>query len=387
MDVLAQGRPRLFTYLAVCGIAMALGWGIRGQFGHENGAMIPGILGALAIALVSPDGRRRNRVAALGVAGGLGMAVGGVMSYGGLVLDLSQSATAVRAVLALAAKGAIWGGIAGGAIGMALSRTRYRRLDLLWLAPVVAFWWVTGNRPEFDSLSEGDMSLELALTLAAFLIWLATVKRDRAATFVSVCLMIGFGVGCPLGFGLMALFSPTEIPIDWWKVAELVWGLCGGLALGVAAYVLDEDWSRPAEVAWGWTTWLGLVFLVWWAPFRNGYNTMTYWAYEQDAVPDTAVTHYVVAVLVVLFVLVAAIDLVRRTPGPRTVTVLVFLWVLWSTFAFQFLKTWYPSHTESNNWTQLTFVLCGIALSAYATARWRWPRTVCPYSQGSSRQR
>ena len=33
-------------------LAMGLGWGIRGQFGHETGAMVPGALVGLALAVV-----------------------------------------------------------------------------------------------------------------------------------------------------------------------------------------------------------------------------------------------------------------------------------------------------------------------------------------------
>lgn len=84
MDLLAVKRTRLRTCIWVCGLAMAVAWGIRGQYGHERGVMIPGVLGALAVVLVTPDARKRSRMPALGIAGGLGMAIGGVLSYGSI---------------------------------------------------------------------------------------------------------------------------------------------------------------------------------------------------------------------------------------------------------------------------------------------------------------
>ena len=43
------------SWLAVLFVALALsiGWGVRGNWGHEYGAMIPGALAAMAAVLVS----------------------------------------------------------------------------------------------------------------------------------------------------------------------------------------------------------------------------------------------------------------------------------------------------------------------------------------------
>ncbi len=46
-------------------LAHAIGWGIRGNFGHEDGAMVPGVLPALALCIACDSramvqGRRRR---------------------------------------------------------------------------------------------------------------------------------------------------------------------------------------------------------------------------------------------------------------------------------------------------------------------------------------
>ena len=45
-------RERM-AYFFVTALALSIGWGIRGNFGHEYGAMIPGALAAMAVVLLS----------------------------------------------------------------------------------------------------------------------------------------------------------------------------------------------------------------------------------------------------------------------------------------------------------------------------------------------
>jgi hypothetical protein len=45
---MGQGRSSLVRSMVLCALTLNLGWGIRGNFGHAYGAMIPGALAALA---------------------------------------------------------------------------------------------------------------------------------------------------------------------------------------------------------------------------------------------------------------------------------------------------------------------------------------------------
>jgi hypothetical protein len=67
--------------LLVAGLSMSIGWGIRGNYGHETGAMLPGALAAIAICLLSNREDWRERVAYFALFGGLGWGLGGSMSY------------------------------------------------------------------------------------------------------------------------------------------------------------------------------------------------------------------------------------------------------------------------------------------------------------------
>ncbi|MDG2390392.1 MAG: hypothetical protein P8M30_13875, partial [Planctomycetaceae bacterium] len=62
-------------------LSLSIGWGIRGNFGHEAGAMIAGALSAMAVALVSGREDWRERVMYFGFFGGLGWGFGGSIAY------------------------------------------------------------------------------------------------------------------------------------------------------------------------------------------------------------------------------------------------------------------------------------------------------------------
>jgi hypothetical protein len=78
---MGTARRSLLRSAVLCGLALSIGWGIRGNFGHSHGAMIPGALAAIAAAVISgrPDWWRR--AGTFGMFGAVGWAFGGRMSY------------------------------------------------------------------------------------------------------------------------------------------------------------------------------------------------------------------------------------------------------------------------------------------------------------------
>src|ERR1044071_7357499 len=67
-----------FTFTA---LSLSIGWGIRGNFGHEFGAMIPGALAAMAAVLLSRREDWWRRIAYFAFFGALGWSFGGSLSY------------------------------------------------------------------------------------------------------------------------------------------------------------------------------------------------------------------------------------------------------------------------------------------------------------------
>ena len=74
--------PRVISGILLVGLAMSVGWGIRGDYGHEAGAAIPGALLGLAVCLASGREDWWRRASIMGLCGAIGWAFGGQMSYG-----------------------------------------------------------------------------------------------------------------------------------------------------------------------------------------------------------------------------------------------------------------------------------------------------------------
>src|SRR5581483_9358565 len=67
--------------LLLTGLSVSIGWGIRGQFGHEYGAALAGALGGMVVALLSGREDWHRRVHYFAFFGAIGLAFGGGMSY------------------------------------------------------------------------------------------------------------------------------------------------------------------------------------------------------------------------------------------------------------------------------------------------------------------
>ncbi|MCL2301482.1 MAG: hypothetical protein FWC27_15165 [Firmicutes bacterium] len=112
-------------FLAVSAVAVSYGWGMRGtNLGGETGAMLPGALMGLCIAIFSGSPFLREHFYLLSAAGALGMYFGGSMSYGetvGLVSNKNPNGNLAREYTGLFVKGGLWFGLFGAVTGMFLS--------------------------------------------------------------------------------------------------------------------------------------------------------------------------------------------------------------------------------------------------------------------------
>src|SRR5262249_50087793 len=75
-----NGRSMVWLILTT-GLCLSIGWGIRGNFGHEYGAMIPGALATMAAVLLSGRGDWWPKLPYFGFLGALGWSLGGSISY------------------------------------------------------------------------------------------------------------------------------------------------------------------------------------------------------------------------------------------------------------------------------------------------------------------
>lgn len=255
------------------------GWGIRGQYGHETGAMIAGLLISLTLTfLLCPTARSTHVVRAVAW-GALAMGFGGSMTYGqtvGLTHDqelVGHGQALVWGLFGLAIKGGIWIGFAGAFLGMGLSGRRYGvgevfmlMLALLGLS-VLGIQWL--NEP-FDPSNkelprlyfsdhwhwEPNAELKprrevwggLLLALLGFLSWCGGFRRDRLALRLGAWGMMGGALGFPAGQCLQAFhawnpelfqtgwFSRMDPFMNWWNWMETTFGAIMGAALGLGLW-------------------------------------------------------------------------------------------------------------------------------------------------------
>jgi len=259
-----------------------MGWGIRGQYGHETGAMIAGLLVSLVLVfLMCPHAALLPAARAVAF-GTIAMGFGGTMTYG-QTIGLTQNAGVIGnwdalrwGMLGLAIKGAIWIGFAGLFLGMGLGGTRYRSREILVLMLAMLALYALGagllNRP-FDpankllpriyfsadwrwqpeaSVSELKPRPEhwggLLFALLGAWIWAGWIRRDLLARNLALWGMLG-GLGFPIGQTLQAyhvwnrelfqsgFWAQLDPVMNWWNWMETTFGAVMGACLGLGLWL------------------------------------------------------------------------------------------------------------------------------------------------------
>jgi hypothetical protein len=129
--------------LLLAAISLSIGWGIRGNFGHEFGAMMPGALAAIAVCLFSGREDWRRRVPYFAFFGALGWGFGGSIAYMPTIAYTHSGhlATQIYGFFAVFVVGFLWAGMggAGTAYPAVVDRNRLTEIfrPLCW---VFAIW-------------------------------------------------------------------------------------------------------------------------------------------------------------------------------------------------------------------------------------------------------
>lgn len=136
-------------------LSLSIGWGIRGNYGHEAGAMIPGALAAIATALMSGREDWRRRVPYFAFFGALGWAFGGSIAY---MVPPSYTfsghlPTQVYGFFATFLEAFLWAGLGGAATAYAaveeLEKLTAIFRPLLWVFGIWAVQYIIQDTP-FD---------------------------------------------------------------------------------------------------------------------------------------------------------------------------------------------------------------------------------------------
>ena len=379
-----------YAYVLPCAVAMALGWGVRGQYGGEKGAVLAGAMLAAALGLVTRDPAKRRRAPWI-VLAGLGFGFGGMMSYGeitGYVAHpergvgfpsewaMLQHAWGVR-LWGLAGMGivaGIWGWLAGLFLGVAVTDRAYGWRDGLAIVVLAIVGGIVGHALFIKWLgvttsSRSDFWATLLGVTAAFYIYAAAAKRDRAARVLGFGGLIGFGLAFPL-LHLMHVFLSPHVPLrwyDWWKIVEQGLGLFGGAAIALGLFYLDRSGHRAREaIARPRLERAALAFAVWLPVFWNGRNNFTYWCYERKILAAQAVEAWRVVGEISAIALTVWVMHTAMRPIARRYVVVAYLILIWFATIGSGLKMAFPYSGIGWVTVQIGFTLMAVALTAHA---------------------
>ncbi|MBL8207203.1 MAG: hypothetical protein JNM09_23420 [Blastocatellia bacterium] len=230
-------HKKMTQMLILAALAMSVGWGWRGDYGHEAGAMVPGALLALAICLASGREDWIKRASVLALLGAIGWAFGGQMSYG-IVIGYTAASSFVDVLygyVGLFVIGALWGSVGAGilALGVTESRSELER----FVGPLVAFYVVltglnlsgaTDWLSDRWSLHDSDwVAATAALLTAGVYAWLRPQAR-KACALIAV-----LAAGWWIGLAVLALLLNLRMT----PPRSDNWAGCVGLWIALVIYL------------------------------------------------------------------------------------------------------------------------------------------------------
>lgn len=321
-------------------LSLSIGWGIRGQFGHEYGAAMAGSLGCLGIVVLSGREDWHRRAAYFAMLGGIGWAFGGSMSYMKVVAytHSPDAATVLYGFANLFVIGFLWAAPGGTGCALPAYLNREKLTELFfpisaavagWLArdiladlfsvpdsaglgvtvPAVAVLALAAVRRRLDLgsrlvlyLSGGWWAGTLLLVnlcglhmsppredgwagclglTAAILVFCA---RNQLGGVAFATLFTGLAGGC--GFALAAAIKEagirTGLAANWHSVMEQTQGLFHGLALAVAMGLIARRAPRVSDEppVRRWTDAYAVMFVLWLFTYLNFRRSPEEWLKE-----------------------------------------------------------------------------------------------------------
>lgn len=276
----APVTPPWWFAMLLPAMAGGLGWGIRGQYGHETGAMIAGVLVSLTLVLLFCPSAASLPAARAAAWCAVAMGIGGSMTYGqtiGLTQDapLTGNWSALGwGMLGLAIKGGIWIGFAGAFLGMGLGGKSYRPVEMLILMAALLALFFAGvyllNTP-YDPAQHrlpriyfsadwrwepgADLKPRREVWGGLLTAWLALTaytggfRRDALARHLAGWGMLAGAIGFPIGQSLQAFhawnrdafatgwLATVDPCLNWWNLMETTFGATFGAILGLGLWV------------------------------------------------------------------------------------------------------------------------------------------------------
>jgi hypothetical protein len=277
----SEAGDRRISYYLVTALSLSIGWGIRGNFGHEYGAMIPGSLAAMAAVVLSGRADWLPAVPLFAMFGALGWSFGGSMSYMQVVAytHSGHSPSVLYGFACLFVIGFLWAALGGAGTALPAVADRHRLSELFPpLGLVLVFWWLQGVAIEpwlrargvnLDWYDTDWLAALLALVAAASLV---VIKRrvDRGTSLILhlaagwwagfALLVLGLGLrmtpprgdnwaGC-LGMTVGAIVYCQRTGLSEVTRAALVSGFIGGIGFAAASMLKLVEVTSGYETNW-----------------------------------------------------------------------------------------------------------------------------------------
>ncbi len=212
-------RSLHWSTILICALSLSIGWGIRGNFGHEYGAMIPGCLTAIAVCLCSGREDWRARLPYFALFGTMGWGFGGSISYMQVIAYTHSGHLPSQAYgfFCLFVIGFLWAAMGGFGTSLAAVMNRKQLTDLfrplLWILVVWALFtlamarlqewesqyaqtWSRHESPLYWFDSDWLNAVTALLALFLFDLWDQRRKIVRGpAAYIVFLLTLGLGIG------------------------------------------------------------------------------------------------------------------------------------------------------------------------------------------------
>jgi hypothetical protein len=271
------------AYCLLAAVIMAYGWGYRGTVGHEAGAMVPGAMLGLVLALASGriDWQRRSVV--VGLFAAAGWAWGGSLSYMEHTFYVSSDSfpDVVYGYAILFLLGGMWAGIGGAVLGLAFTESRsdlerfarpFTAICGVFLVVHLYLFFLKDQREALETLTvrhfhDGDWLAATIALIVSGLYWLV-FKKDRSQTAVLFGSALAWWVGYLSLTKILDLrLAPLHRSENWGGVlgilvalllflarrrnlAALMLSLYGILGGGIG-FVFAVFLRHPLKVQWG----------------------------------------------------------------------------------------------------------------------------------------
>lgn len=247
-------RPARWPLILLTALSLSIGWGIRGNFGHEAGAMIPGALAAMAAVLLSGREDWHRRVAYFAAFGAVGWSFGGSMSYGQVIAytHSGHSLSVIYGFASLFLIGFLWAAVGGAGTALPAYLSREQLTELFPpLITLFLVWWAR------DLLEHHLIATHPAFRQNDPLYW---YDSDWTAVLLAIVTV-----------GAMALVRRR---LD--RASALILHMAVGWWIGMLVLVVLLDWRMTPPRSDNWAGCVGMVIGMWVYLQRNGLGGVTH---------------------------------------------------------------------------------------------------------------